>query len=222
MRGTGFWGSVVAAAVGRRVRAAGGAPIPGPPDSPPTVVTATVSASCDGGAPADISFDLTVPTFVRAGRPFPVGIDVRDPALPEDVAGYVGLSITGVTAPDVTVALRGRTYFVATRAPHQDVTLTITRFGVSDPVQAFITTCTVDAPSPAASIRVKHRTPFADGQISADHRVGVLCRTFPGGRGPSPRRTWPSPSPTRSGWASPSPSRRPEWTSPVASGRATR
>ena len=187
MRGTGVWAAVLAASLAAGCGLPGGPTVPGgpgggPPEGPPTVVTATVSASCNGGPASDLSFDLTVPTWVRAGRPFPVEVASTEFPLPDGVASHLGLSVTGASVTDVTVAMEDPTYLVAASAPGQDVTLAITTFDVFDPAQLFSSSCTVEAPAAVATVRVRHAAPFAEASLTAEQRVGILCLSYPGGR----------------------------------------
>lgn len=157
-------------------------PAQGAPDRPTTQVGASVSMSCDGGEPTDVGFVLTVPSSVRAGRPFPLEIAVDGTTLPASAAGYVRLSLGGSTATEVTVAVEGTSYLVTPWAPQQELTITITAFGAIDPFQFFDTSCVAEAPTPVASIPVRHATPYAAAQLTAEQRVGLFCLTFPGGR----------------------------------------
>ena len=189
MRGARFWRRVVTAVAvvaGSAVGApaiASGSPAQGPPDSSITEVRATVAMSCDGFDPSDVGFVLTVPSSVRAGRPFPLEIAVDGVPLPDTSAGYVRLSLGGSAATEVTVATEGTTYLVApwAPAPEQDLTITITAFGAIEPFyhDAF---CVADTPAPAATIPVRHVTPFPVAQLTAEQRVGIFCLTYPGGR----------------------------------------
>jgi hypothetical protein len=187
MRGARFCGrvvtavAVVAGGVVGAPATGSGSPAQGAPDIPTTQVTTTVSMSCDGGAPADVGFLLTVPTSVRAGRPFPLEIAVDGTALPDTAAGYVRLSISGSTATEVTVAVEGTTHLVAPWAPPKGLTVTITGYGVIDPADYFETSCAADAPTPAAAIAVRHATPFAAALLTAEQRVGLFCLNYPGG-----------------------------------------
>jgi hypothetical protein len=124
----------------------------------------------------------TVPTSVRAGRPFPVEVAFDGFPLPPTTAGYVHVSIGGGTATDTTIAVGGSTYLVATWAPSQQYTLAITGFGFLDGFQFIDQSCVVDAPAALASIPVRHATPFDAARITAEQRVGILCLRFPGGR----------------------------------------
>ncbi len=184
MRGTALWGSGLAAALLAACGLPGMPPIPGggPPDSPTTVVTATVSATCNGGTiPQDLAFDLTVPTSVRTGRPFPVEVAAHDLPLPDGVAAQAGLSIAGASTTGVNVSMEDPTYLVATDG-HRDVTLAISQFSVFDPATLYQSSCVVDASTPVVTIPVRQATPFAHASLTATQRVGVLCLSFPGGR----------------------------------------
>jgi hypothetical protein len=157
-------------------------PVEGPPDSSTRQISVTVSANCSGGASGDYPFVATVPTSVRAGRPFPVEVAFDGFPLPPTTTGYVNLSIGGGTATNSTIAVEGSSYLVATRAPRQQFTLAITGFGFLDGSQFIDQSCVVDAPAALASIPVRHATPFDAAQITAEQRVGIFCLSFPGGR----------------------------------------
>lgn len=186
MAGARFWSRVVAAwlvGAGGMVAAtsaASGAPADGPPDSPTTELHVTVTATCEGDAPDEYPFVLTVPESVRAGRPFPVEIAL-DEAPPPGVVALVGLSVGGATTTDATVSIGGRAHFVATWTPGQDLTLAITRFAAVDHVQFTETWCVFDAPAEVAVIPVRHATPFADAALTAHQRVTIVCWNYPGG-----------------------------------------
>jgi hypothetical protein len=181
-------GAIALGAVVGAPTATPASPLGGPPDSPTTQVSVTVTATCSGGPSGDYSFVATVPRSVRAGRPFPVEVALDGFSLPPTTAGYVHLSIGGGTATNITIAVEGSTYLVATWAPHQQFNLTITGFGFLDGTQFIAQSCVVDAPATLASIPVRHATPFDAAQITAEQRVGILCLQFgvPGFPGPRP------------------------------------
>ncbi len=187
MRGV-CWGRgvvVVAIAVGAVVGAPGrtdASPAVGPPDSLTAEVPVTIRAACNGAPPADFPFVATLPTSVRAGRPFPVQIALAGFPLPSTASGYVRLSIGGGTASEATIAVEGSSYLVATWTPRQQFTLAVAGFGILDASQFIDETCLVDAPVALASIPVRHATPFDAAQLTAHQRTGLLCLRFPGGR----------------------------------------
>jgi hypothetical protein len=176
--------AVVAGGVVGAPAVASGSPTQvGPPDAPTTQVTAAVSLSCTtGGGVLDVGFTLTVPSTVRAGRPFPLTVSIDEGQLPVTASDFVSLSVTGATQTEITIDSGATTYLVPTWAPQQRLTITITGFGLFDFNQFIQARCTAPTPAVAASIAVRHATPFAAAQLTAEQAVGIFCLSFPGGR----------------------------------------
>lgn len=182
------WGGViVVAAIGvaatAGAAAADASPAVGPQDSPTTQVPVTVRASCGGAPETDYPMVATVPTAVRAGRPFPVKITFADSPLPSTGSGYVRLAIGGGTQSEATLGVEGTGYLVAAGRPRQQLTLAIAGFGFVDTSVLIDETCAVESPVALPPIPVRHATPFDAAQLTAGQRVAILCLTFPGGRG---------------------------------------
>ncbi len=117
MRRTGVRAAVLAASLAAACGLPGGPTVPGgpgggPPEGPPTVVTATVSASCNGGPAGDLTFDVTVPTWVRAGRPFAVEVAATEfPTITAEqrvgilCLSYPGGRLSNVYTQDVSITV---------------------------------------------------------------------------------------------------------------------
>jgi hypothetical protein len=177
--------AVVAAVAGGVIAApppTSAAPAQGPPDSPTTDVAVTVTADCPGWGGVDFEVLATVPTSVRAGRPFPVRITVGGFPSGATESAFVGLAITGGTKTEATFSPGGTGYFVAAGASGtRTFGLSVTRLGFLDGFQFIDVTCTPIAPVPLVTLPVRHSAPFAGGNITATQTVGLFCITLPGG-----------------------------------------